>query len=223
MKSKDMIGEADDFSTVGNWFARRGLYGVRRAATAKDEQLEQFRLEKMVNDMEMAFNDAVSSGLISSRKTSATGTPQGEQPQQTGQSQQPSQGAPANVEGIKSSLSSLTPEERSALKKSIEDRIAQLKSGGGQALDLEQLRKRREQQATADQGERELAKQQMAQTQQSNAQTAAADNEMVARVKAEKQKPGFQQDKGLLRRANQKGIRENKAAKKKKLASKVPK
>ena len=53
------------------------------------------------------------------------------------------------------------------------------------------------------------AQQQMKQTASANAAAATADNAMVAQVKAEKQKPGFQQDKGLLRRAAAKGIHES--------------
>lgn len=51
-----------------------------------------------------------------------------------------------------------------------------------------------------------------AQTKQTAANNAAnaADNELVARVRAEKQKPGFQQNKGLIRQAALKGIHEEK-------------
>ena len=79
----------------------------------------------------------------------------------------------------------------------------------GTALDLDQLKQQRAASQAAGQAGQQQAMQQMATTQQANATTAAADNAMVSRNKAEKQLPGFQQDKGFMRRAAQKGIHES--------------
>lgn len=80
----------------------------------------------------------------------------------------------------------------------------------GQALNLDDYKKRREaERAAAIQAQRDVQAQ-IKQTAASNAATSAADNELVARVRAEKQKPGFQQDKGLIRRAASRGIHETK-------------
>ena len=49
----------------------------------------------------------------------------------------------------------------------------------------------------------------MKQTAATNAATSAADTQLAAQVKAEKQKPEFQQDKGMLRRAAARGINES--------------
>jgi len=65
------------------------------------------------------------------------------------------------------------------------------------------------------QADQQAAMAQMKATQDANAAKSAADNDLVARVKAEKAKPGYDQDKGLLRRAAAQGIHENKKKKKK--------
>ena len=108
MKPNDLINEAG-FSKAKNWLAQKGAFGVERAALAKDEEIQQFRLQKMVNDMKMAFNDAVSSGLISKKAKAPK----------------------IDAETMKSSISAMTPEDRAVLKKSIEERIAALKTSSG--------------------------------------------------------------------------------------------
>lgn len=108
MKPTDLIQEVD-LSKATSWLAKRGAFGVERAALAKDEELQQFRVQRMVNDMKMAFNDAVSGGLIS-KKASAT---------------------KIDAETMKSSISAMTPEDRTVLKKSIEERIKALKTSSG--------------------------------------------------------------------------------------------
>jgi hypothetical protein len=80
----------------------------------------------------------------------------------------------------------------------------------GQALDLDALKQRREAEKAAGIQSQQTAQAQMKATAASNAATAAADNQLVARVRAEKQKPGFQQNKGLIRQAAAKGIHESK-------------
>jgi hypothetical protein len=80
----------------------------------------------------------------------------------------------------------------------------------GTSFDTSKLKKDKAAKDAADSAERQK---QITATQQANAQSAQADNELVAAVKAEKLKPGFQQDKGLLRRAAAKGIRESKKKK----------
>jgi hypothetical protein len=85
----------------------------------------------------------------------------------------------------------------------------------GQAVDLDQVKQQSAAQKAQGQANQQQAQQQMQQTQQANASTAQQDNALVAAVKAEKAKPGFQQDKGLIARAAAKGIHENKKKKKK--------
>jgi hypothetical protein len=78
----------------------------------------------------------------------------------------------------------------------------------GQALDLDALKKRREAEKAAGIQAQQDAQAQMKKTADANAASSAADNALVARVRAEKEKPGFQQDKGLIRQAAVKGIHE---------------
>jgi hypothetical protein len=85
----------------------------------------------------------------------------------------------------------------------------------GQAVDLDQLKQQSAAQKAQGQANQQQAQQQMQQTQQANAANSQKDNALVAAVKAEKAKPGFQQDKGLLARAAAQGIHENKKKKKK--------
>lgn len=80
----------------------------------------------------------------------------------------------------------------------------------GQALDLDAYKKRREGERAAGIQAQQDVQAQIKQTAATNAATSAADNQLVARVRAEKQKPGFQQDKGLIRQAAVKGIHETK-------------
>lgn len=80
----------------------------------------------------------------------------------------------------------------------------------GQALDLDAYKQRRDQERAAGAQAQKDAMAQMQQTAAANKATSAADNELVARVKAEKLKPGFQQNKGLLRQAAARGIHESK-------------
>lgn len=78
----------------------------------------------------------------------------------------------------------------------------------GQSMDLDAYKKRKEAEKAAGIQAQQDAQGQMKQTAAANAASSAADNALVARVRAEKEKPGFQQDKGLIRRAAQKGIHE---------------
>ena len=65
----------------------------------------------------------------------------------------------------------------------------------GQALDLDAYKQRRDQERAAGAQAQKDAMAQMQQTAAANKATSAADNELVARVRAEKLKPGFQQNK----------------------------
>lgn len=78
----------------------------------------------------------------------------------------------------------------------------------GQSMDLDAYKKRREAEKAAGVQAQQDAQGQMKQTADANAAASAADNALVARVRAEKEKPGFQQDKGLIRQAALKGIHE---------------
>lgn len=95
--------------------------------------------------------------------------------------------------------------------------IAPKQQPQGQAMDLDAYKKRREAERAAGVQSQQAAQTQMQQTAAANAAASAADNQLVARVRAEKQKPGFQQDKGLIRQAALKGIHESKHKKMKKL------
>jgi len=79
-----------------------------------------------------------------------------------------------------------------------------------QSLDLDAYKKRREAERAAGVQGQQAAQAQMQQTAAANAAASAQDNQLVAKVRAEKQKPGFQQDKGLIRQAAARGIHETK-------------
>jgi hypothetical protein len=79
-----------------------------------------------------------------------------------------------------------------------------------QSLDLNAYKQRIAAEKEAAAKSRMDAKSQINQTSIANQTASAADNELVARVKAEKLKPGYQQDKTLIKLAAKRGIHEKK-------------
>ena len=82
------------------------------------------------------------------------------------------------------------------------------------SVDVSQVKQQSQAQGQASQ---QQAIDQMKQTAATNAATSAADTQLAAQVKAEKQKPEFQQDKGMLRRAAARGTNESKKENSKKV------
>lgn len=109
---------------------------------------------------------------------------------------------------IKSIVNQLGPAQKAALASELNKSLNTVPQKP-QTLDLNKLKQQNQAKQARDQANQQQAIKQMQQTQQSNAAAAAAAADLAARVKAEKQKPGFQQDKGLLRQAAAKGIHES--------------
>jgi hypothetical protein len=205
-------------SGIGNWAVRNGALGAKAGMQATQAYNQQAGNEayqqKWVGQLKMAFDQAVESGIIDLKASGQSNTPaptqQTQQPQQS-QQQQTQQGFTQgnykqNPATVKQAPTTVNP------KTSIQSTPQQAKpqaQSQGQAVDLDQLKAQSQAKQAQGVAGQQQAMQQMAQTKQANAATSQADNELVARVNAEKAKPGFQQDKGLLSRAAQKGIHES--------------
>lgn len=159
-----------------------------------------------------------------------------QQGQQAAPSSAPQQAAPAGVasselDQLKSTLGKLNPNQKKELAGELEKSMsapapqqqpaaggATPAAGGGTTYDPAKAAADKQAKAAADRAE---ADKQIAATKAANAQTAQADNALVAAVKAAKAKPAFQQtaqDKLTIKQGAAKGIHESKKKKKKVVA-----
>ena len=144
------------------------------------------------------------SGSPSNASSTQSGTPSS--PTSKGQT------GKTDINQILQSLPKLKAKQLKSLQAAVNAALASKQQQGtaataaapqAQAVDISQLKQQRQAQGQASQ---QQAIDQMKQTAATNAATSAADTQLAAQVKAEKQKPEFQQDKGMLRRAAARGI-----------------
>lgn len=199
------VAKWDNGTGVAGYINRNtGGAGGFQAQQARNTSDANTAYEKQwTQKVALAFKQAVDSGIIDVNSTGQQGQ-QNQQQTQQGFAQGNYKQNPATV---KQTPTTVIP--KTSIQTPTQQAKPQQSQPQGQALDLDQLKA--QSQAKQQQGveAQQQAMQQMQQTQQANAATSQADNELVARVKAEKAKPGFQQDKGLLRQAAAKGIHES--------------
>jgi len=186
----------------GAWQGAKDVYGQNRDRVAKVAQRNVSR----------------ASGLKSTKPVQqpVQGQPTTTNPQTTqNTTQQPPVTNPSEVDQIVQTVSKMDPASKKEVISKIQNQPAAPQPAQGQAVDLDQLKQQSAARQAQGQADQQQAQQQMQQTQQANAATSQKDNDLVAAVKAEKAKPGWQQDKGLIARAAAQGIHENKKKKKK--------